>query len=101
MKKRNIIENLYRFIIENQVVSTLEGREGTLIIIPYTESGRNYETGITIKYSDGFNDITRQFYFPDTMEEEFIRYINRHVIKGELQREWTRLNTPQQLGMTG
>ena len=101
MKKRKIIENLYRFIIKNRVGSTLECKTGEMSVTPYTISGREFEIGIMVSYSDGFQEVTRQFYFPEIMEEEFIRFVNRNVLKGELQKELDRLTLGSHLRMTG
>lgn len=74
-------------VLQDQIESRLVQGDNRAIILPYSERGNRYQTGIRVIYNDGFNTYRRNFYFEDTMEEEFFRYINRKFHKNVIQRE--------------
>ena len=87
MTKREYISLLYLLVLQDQIESRLVQGDNRAIILPYSERGNRYQTGIRVIYNDGFNTFRRNFYFEDTMEEEFYRYVNRKFNKGVIQRE--------------
>lgn len=87
MTKRDYISLLYLLVLQDQTKARLVQGDNRAIILPYSEQGQRYRTGIRVIYNDGFNTFRRNFYFEDTMEEEFFRYINRKFHKGSIQRE--------------
>ena len=87
MTKQDYISLLYLLVLQDQTNTRLVQGDNRAIILPYSEQGQRYLTGIRVIYNDGFNTFRRNFYFEDTMEEEFYRYINRKFHKGVIQRE--------------
>jgi hypothetical protein len=93
MKKAEIITNLYRLILEQQVVAYLSHNRVEVLFMPHDEPGNNYPQGIkALRYSLTCDEeTTKIFCFADNMEEEFFRYVNRYFKKDQIQREVDRL----------
>ena len=87
MNKRDYINLLYLLVLEDQRVARLSQGNQRAIILPYIEQGNRYQIGVRVLYHDGFNIFRRNFYFEDTMQEEFYRYIHRKFHKSTIAGE--------------
>ena len=84
MNKRELIEMLTLLVIDDQLTANLVQGKQSATLTPNIQNGVHYERGIQIRYYDGYNHFIRSFYFPQTFQEEFYRYINRKFNKTTL-----------------
>ena len=87
MNKRDYINLLYLLVLEDQKTARLSQGYQRALIVPYLEQGNRYQMGVRVLYHDGIETFRRNFYFEDTMQEEFYRYINRKFLKAIIQSE--------------